>query len=96
MFAAKKPQSKLHDKDAREAALAFAGEQKRRDWARQKEKAARKKGARDASKPLQRRKQRLNRPCGKQKAPPKRSHTRGTPETVTGGGRALGEAKGET
>ena len=39
----KEPPSKLHDKDARQAALAFAREQKRRDRARQKEKAAREK-----------------------------------------------------
>jgi hypothetical protein len=35
--------SKLHDKDAREAALAFAREQKRRERARQKQEAAREK-----------------------------------------------------
>jgi colicin import membrane protein len=39
----KEPPSKLHDKDAREAALAFAREQKQRNRARQKQEAAREK-----------------------------------------------------
>jgi colicin import membrane protein len=69
------PARKFGEKAARDAALAFEREQKRRDIARRKEEAARERSANDASRQSQRRKGRLTKPSASTKPRPRRSNT---------------------
>jgi colicin import membrane protein len=94
------PAQRVEDKAAREAALAFERERKRRDRERRKEETAREKERKrreqaGASRQSQRPKQRLKKRSVNQ-GRRNQQRPRRTRQTVASGGRTLGKAEGET